>query len=273
MAKSSDIEVSYCGQTTKIVNNESVVLNPNGINSGSLKEPTDEELTALEKRARTVFSFTQMMACPWIAEFSGLPRAGKSECIATITHFLRRHGFTVLSPFEGASQAPDYLKDDLLLYNTWTASYAIRQIIQALRVRNPNKYDVVLIDRGLFDAIAWFHYLEKEKTVKPEVREIMTKYMQIPFWKEYIQRVFLLLCSHEQALKRELNSKLTNKPGTVLSEGRLRDLRKNYCEMQSLYETIFKIDTIETDSATPKAVGFKVISIIFSDIEQRRHYQ
>src|SRR5438445_9618618 len=87
---------------------------------------------------------------PLFIEFAGTPKSGKSSCIDSVVHFFRRMNYVVLAPSEGASRrTPYYLRNDLIAFNTWSASYALTQIMEGLY--HSDRYDVVVLDRGLFD--------------------------------------------------------------------------------------------------------------------------
>lgn len=233
--------------------------------------PTPAKLKALQGRSGEIRDIIGGFGTPWIVEFAGMPRSGKSECIATVVHFLRRNGHPVLAPFEGASQAPEYLKNDLTLYNSWTASYAIRQIIEGSRMRAPSKYDFVLLDRGLFDATAWFHYLEGEegKSLKTKARKVLTEFICLELWRNLVKQVFLFVCTPKTSLQRELASKLTTKEGVVLSEKSLARLRQAYTEAGGCYNKSFDITVIKTDNVPSHAAAYSALCEIFSKIESR----
>lgn len=86
-------------------------------------------------------------------EFAGTPKSGKSTCIGIVHHFFRRVGFKVLAPAEGASKrTPYYLRDNWMAFNTWSASYALMHVLEGRY--GSDRYDLAILDRGLFDALA-----------------------------------------------------------------------------------------------------------------------
>lgn len=237
----------------------------------SVREPSKSDLESLVKRSKKTGNIIGGFSVPWIVEFAGMPRSGKSECIATAAHFLRRTDHPVLAPFEGASQAPEYLKHDLTLYNSWTASYAIRQIIEGSNLRAPSKYDFVLLDRGLLDATAWFHHLEDEKDdpLDEADRKTLTDFICLEHWRRLVSQVFVFLCSPETSLKRELTSKLITKEGLIQNEDTLGRLRQAYSEACDCYSNDFDITVIETDNVTSQAASYTALCEIFTKIESR----
>ena len=119
---------------------------------------------------------------PVFVEFSGTPKSGKSTCIEIVRHFFRRLGYNVLAPAEGASRrTPYYLKDHLMAFNTWSASYALMHILEGLH--GSDSYDLAILDRGLFDALAWFEKLAAGGDISPEVRDQVQNFLQIKAWR------------------------------------------------------------------------------------------
>ena len=83
----------------------------------------------LEKRAQEIRNKIRKKPekLPIFIEFAGSPKSGKTACIEIIRHFLRRNGFRVLTPAEGASKrTPFDLREDWVSLNAWSLCYAIR---------------------------------------------------------------------------------------------------------------------------------------------------
>lgn len=231
----------------------------------------EEQVALLEGRCPSVKRVLEGFASPWVVEFAGLPRAGKSGCIAAAEHLLRRNGISVLTPSEGAGRAPEHLKGDLVAYNAWTALYAIQQILEgsARSGKDPQRrYEAVILDRGLFDATAWLHWFEAKGQLEDESHlKAFTAFLQLRKWSSLVQRVFVFFCSPRVALERELHGKLSTKPGLVVSGDFLAELCAAYeCDC---YEEDFDIATVETDAFTQRSVAFAVAQQIFDRIESR----
>ena len=136
----------------------------------------DDDLRKLRERAEAVLQELggqprvrdQPRVRPVFVEFSGSPKSGKSTCIDIVGHFFRRLGFRILAPTEGASKrTPYYLKNNLVAFNTWSASYALNHIFDGLY--SADRYDISILDRGLFDALVWFELLSTSGDITEEV--------------------------------------------------------------------------------------------------------
>ena len=112
-------------------------------------------------------------------EFAGTPKSGKSSCIEIVRHFFHRVGFRVLAPTEGASRrTPFYLKTNRPAFNTWSACYALTHILEG-KYDIDDKYQIALLDRGLFDALAWFELLRTDGMITGEEADTIQSFLSL----------------------------------------------------------------------------------------------
>ena len=201
---------------------------------------------------------------PIFVEFSGTPKSGKSTCIDIVSHFFRRAGFNVLAPTEGASKrTPYYLRNDLVAFNTWSASYALTHILEGLY--HSDKYHLAILDRGLFDALAWFQLLESSGQITSEVRETIQNFISLEKWRSVIDAVFLFTADPTTSMERENADKLIDEPGRAMNPEFLEDLNRAYSEVRNSYGSEFKItdiDTSKSQDTTARSTAAQVTSSI-----------
>ena len=138
------------------------------------------DLNALRKKANLALDYQKSnpSARPVFVEFSGTPQSGKSTCIDIVSHFFRRVDFNVLAPTEGASKrTPYYLRNGLVAFNTWSASYALTHILEGLH--HSDKYHLAILDRGLFDALVWFQLLKSDGEISPETCKTIQNFISL----------------------------------------------------------------------------------------------
>ena len=207
-------------------------------NVDELREKADKVLSNLKSNppARPVF-----------VEFSGTPKSGKSTCIDIVSHFFRRVGFNVLAPTEGASKrTPYYLRSDLVAFNTWSASYALTHILEGMY--HSDKYHLAILDRGLFDALAWFQLLESNNEISNEVRATIQNFIAIEKWRSVIDAVFLFTADSTTSMERENADKLIDEPGRAMNPEFLNSLNQAYCTVRNAYVDMFRITDINTSN-------------------------
>ena len=205
-------------------------------------------------------------------EFSGTPKSGKSTCIEIVRHFFRRLGYNVLAPAEGASRrTPYYLKDHLMAFNTWSASYALMHILEGLH--GSDSYDLAILDRGLFDALAWFEKLAAGGDITTDVRDQVQDFLQIEAWRSKIDAVLLFTTDAETAMEREKKDKLISVHGKTMNPEFLTELNMAYIEVQHKYSDRFArfepIDTRGSQNTDPGSTAAEVAGIILEVFEKK----
>ena len=221
---------------------------------------------ALRERADLVLDYlkSNLPERPVFVEFSGTPKSGKSTCIDIVSHFFRRVGFNVLAPTEGASKrTPYYLRRDLVAFNAWSASYALTHIIEGLH--HSDRYHLAILDRGLFDALAWFQLLENDGEISIGERETIHNFMLVEKWRSVIDEVFLFTADSATSLERENADKLIDEPGRAMNPDFLDKLNRAYAEVRESYGGDFKITDINTSrdaDTTPRSTAAQVAESI-----------
>ena len=232
---------------------------------------TDRE--QLRQRAESVLSNLNEKPKnrPIIVEFSGTPKSGKSSCIEIVSHFFRRLHYRVLSPSEGASRrTPYHLRADLVDFNTWSASYALTHVLESLH--DPYNYQLVILDRGLFDALAWFQLLANRSEIDQVTCDQVHSFLLIEKWRSVIDEVFLFTADPETSMKRENQNALIDEPGTTMNPTFLQNLNAAYNSVRERYSGDFShfqaIDTSASEKTTPQSTAAQVAGIILDRFER-----
>ena len=202
---------------------------------------------------------------PLFIEFSGTPKSGKSSCIDIVAHFFRRIGYKTLAPTEGASKrTPYYLKDDWVAFNTWSASYALMHVLEGLY--GSDKYDLAILDRGLFDALAWFELLQIRNEITEETRDKIHQFLCIEKWRTAIDMVLLFTADQKTSLDRETKDKLISEEGRAMNPNTIEQLNRAYDAVKERYADQFSgftlIDTSEHHQTTPQSTARQVAGVI-----------
>ena len=205
-------------------------------------------------------------------EFSGTPKSGKSTCIDIVVHFFRRLDYKVLAPTEGASKrTPYYLKQDWMAFNTWSASYALMHVLEGLY--GSDKYDLAILDRGLFDALAWFELLQTSGAISGEDRDHVHNFLRIKKWLSAIDAVLLFKADHKTSMKRENQDKLIDEPGSAMNLVVLQQLNEAYDKVKKEYSADFPkfrtIDTSETFNTTPQSNAAEATKLILEVFQSK----
>ena len=200
---------------------------------------------------------------PLIVEFAGSPKAGKTSNIDIVTHFFKRTNFKTWAPTEGASKrTPYFLRRDLVAFNAWALNYAISEILTAYH--NVEEYDLVVLDRGPFDSLAWMRVLKNDGQLDQDGYDRIEKFARHPKWANLVERVYLFTCSPATSLHREHDAKLIRSDGTAMNEAMLRKLHEQY---ESLGDESISDDTSIRKFSTDDGPGLRgTARAIVSDI-------
>ncbi|MBL7189229.1 MAG: hypothetical protein ISS70_23120 [Phycisphaerae bacterium] len=225
-----------------------------------------------------------------------MPKAGKSSVIETIRHFFShgpkikvettpdehselQNGYKVHSPAEGVSlRTPGYLKRNLLDYNAWAGSYAIQQLIEG---RHDSYHDIVILDRGPWDAGCWLEYVRHHPPEDVEAEQVKTiaDFFQHPLWITQTDLHVILVVSPEEAAERAGRNRLIRHLGPAAMPEMMSEIFEIY---KKRYRFLVKVKAsqcihvgdrsamlIDTSQKKPMAVAVDVIETVF-DVLQRK---
>lgn len=221
------------------------------------------QIEELEKLAAEVLSLKKQLRQrrPIVIEFCGSPKAGKTSCINSLNIFLKRNGFKTAILSEQASFSPISDKHNPV-FNVWTCSSAINEINEKMdKAQHGEEIDVIISDRGIFDALCWFKWLKSQHHMNKKEYKILTEFATLYRWQKNIDLVYVFMVSPEESIKREYANLLTNKRGSIMREDVLEQYLSSVKETMQEYEkdfrAVYKIDTTEKQQ---NDVGYEVTS-------------
>ena len=201
----------------------------------------------LQKKAESVLALKQehRQKRPIVIEFSGSPKAGKTSCINSLELFLKRNGFSVKIVQERANVCPVSDKQSPM-FNLWTACMTLGGLIGTLEDKKSD-VDVLILDRGIFDALCWFEWLSENKKMEESQRKITEQFLLMEELVKCIDIVFAFSVTPQKSIEREFANLLTNKMGSIMNEKVLGEYRRaieNTVENnRSFFHKVFEIDT------------------------------
>lgn len=234
-------------------------------------------IKSLEKLASEVLQLKQEreQRRPLLIEFCGSPKSGKSTTITSLNIFLKRNGFNTVVLTERASICPIENKTHPF-FNIWTMTSAISEIVKNLE-QGKDKIDIIISDRGLFDALCWFEWLNTNPTMSApyldnKTYDALKSFIQMEMWTNYLDLVYVFQVKPETSIIREYAHLLTDKRGSIMRESVLDGFNKAIDRViethQFRFRDIQKIitDTEETNN-DPNAVSYLVTTQILSNLK------
>ena len=166
----------------------------------------------LEAQAERLQSLLQYAPRAFVMEFAGTPKSGKSTSVEAVRHFLSRHGFRVHVLSERAAICPIPMKGHLF-FNTWCACSMLAELLANVETET----DIVIIDRGLFDALVWLTLQQKRGELTENEASTIESFLLLERWRALIDLAVVMSVSAEEALSREENQRITRKAGSIMN--------------------------------------------------------
>jgi predicted NUDIX family phosphoesterase/predicted ATPase len=216
--------------------------------------------------------FKQKGRKPVVIEFAGTPKAGKTTTLSAVQAFLKRCGFKVEVVVERASICPIRDKKHSN-FNIWTASTTLAQILE--KTQTPPRADdpeILILDRGLFDAIAWLAMMERLARIRREERETTERFLLLPDWRKRIAGVVVMTASPSDAMKREQGDlPVEGEGGSIMNEPVLEQFKANTIEACKRLEGQFRIFQVDTSQpgSDKKKTAEKVARIVLDLINEQ----
>ena len=209
---------------------------------------------------------------PIVIEFAGTPKAGKTTTLSAVNAFLKRCGFKVQVVVERASICPIRDKKHSN-FNIWTACTTLAQILEKTQI--PPRVDdpeILILDRGLFDSIAWLEMMERLARIRREEREIAERFLLLPDWRKRISGVVVMTASPAHAMEREQGElPVEGATGSIMNEAVLEQFKANTegaCSRLAKYFRIFEVNT-SLPGSDKKKTAEKVAGIVLDLISEQ----
>ena len=190
---------------------------------------------------------------PFVIEFSGTPRTGKTTTINNLYDFFKKGGFDieVIEEFTTSKYYKEYLKDKLKGMSLGDSNIAILEKVykQLQDALNLNK-DIILIDRTINDRQIWNYrrYITGDMPGE-QYFEARDKYKEIS--KELIDFLLITYADPLTSLKRDYLSSLALEERSFLNEKNIDDYNRCLYDLQELFshsvDSFYLLDTTNMD--------------------------
>ena len=147
-----------------------------------------------------------MRKLPITIEFTGLPNSGKTTLIHNLKTKLELDGLKVKIMQEDAEIAPKQIPKGTFIRNLWITLGQLQSLLEVPYLKED--YDIILIDRGYFDALFWANFLYDRKVASDGETDLLLTIL------DEMEKQFNLLPNHlfvidvsvDESIKRRSNS-------------------------------------------------------------------
>ncbi|MFA4986571.1 MAG: hypothetical protein WC712_08315 [Candidatus Brocadiia bacterium] len=227
-----------------------------------------DRITELESLAAEVLQLRKSARPrrPIVLEICGSPKSGKTSCTSSLKLFLRRNGFSTRVLTERASTCPVKNKFSPL-FNIWTSNSTIAELA-ATFAEHRKSLDVIISDRGLFDALCWYGWLLTHDHMSPIDYEACTRYITTDRLRSMVDLVYILTASPNVSMKREYASLLTRKPGSIMNNRVLSEYNEALTDATKTFSRRFRcVRTIDTSRIAQNDVTYQVTKDVLTNLK------
>lgn len=188
---------------------------------------------------------------PFIIEFTGTPRTGKSSIINVLNDFFKKGGFKVKVMEEYVSSAhykrdilPDHKSLSLVERNLLIASAIETNLMEQIA----GDQDIILADRGLFDRLVWMQRLvNREEYSERDFNLYLDHYL--PLIEGLVNHVVVCYTDPLTAVRRDYHQSISLEPRSFNTEENISEYNESLNQCLALINGFgTKVDTTEISS-------------------------
>lgn len=222
------------------------------------------EITALQLGAQELLPIVRAQARrAYVVEISGTPKAGKSSTISMVDSFLRTCGWRVEVLRETAAACPLPMKGHFF-FNTWTTSQMLSGVLEAIE----RPLDLVIVDRGFFDALVWLELQKRRGQVAPDEASAFSAFVLLDRWRTLVDSSFVMRVSPRVAMQREQHDRLVRRTGSVMNEDALSLFNATLDDCQRQHASSFDLYTIDVDEVGRKDAAVLVTRALLERVRK-----
>lgn len=209
---------------------------------------------------------------PYVIEFTGTPRTGKTTLINNLEDFFKKGGFKV-SVLEEFTTSKKYkkeiypkLKDQYKnIINTEIPKYVLHELIKEMIDSNS---DIIIVDRSLFDRLIWADRLYlKNGFTNEEYEKYKTEY--IPKIKHLIDVIIATYTDPITSIKRDYHANLALEERHFLNIQNIEEYNTSLNNMEKLgLEKKININKIDTTNRSEETISIEIANIILDNMRK-----
>lgn len=202
----------------------------------------------LQAQAREILKVVRRQARrSFFLEVTGTPKAGKTTSISMISSFFKTCGWSVHVLPEQAAKCPLKMKGHFF-FNTWTTCEMLSDFLDLL----DRDHDLVILDRGFFDALVWLELQHGQGQVSPEEYRIFREFVLLDRW-QLTDATAILRVSPATAMVREQDDHLVPRIGTLMHPDALKEFNSALDKSMGIWKagTSSRTSILEVDCELP----------------------
>lgn len=213
-----------------------------------------------------------LLSKPFVIEFCGTPRTGKTTTINNLYDFFKKGGFNVsiIEEFTTSKYYKEQLKKELDKmslgdHNIAIAEYVYKQLLEAI---SPEK-EIILIDRSINDRQIWnYRRRLKGEISDSKYQEIRDKYLNIS--KELIDFLVITYAEPLASLKRDYYSSLALEKRNFLNLDNLNEYNESLKDLEDLFQqSVNNFILLDTTTMNMSDVSIEIAEQIMTAMRKK----
>lgn len=209
---------------------------------------------------------------PYVIEFTGTPRTGKTTLINNLKDFFKKAGYNVklINEFTTSKKYKEEVYPSLINKSYKELNIEIPKYIKAnLEEAIKENPDIIIVDRSLYDRLVWFDRLyQKECLTQDEFDSLFNMYMDI------IEKTTDIIISTYTdpitSLKRDYMNNLSLENRTFLSEENITEYNNALKYMEDkISNNKCNLKSFDTTSKDERIISIEVTKTILDDIKSK----
>jgi len=232
-----------------------------------------DELVKINFRNDEIFKLNSVLCNtrPFVIEFTGTPRTGKTSLINNLYDFFKKKGFSVvvLEEFTTSKKYKEEIFPSLKgkskkIINTEIPKYVYKQLNDAMS----GDYEIILVDRSLFDRLIWADrlYLMDGFSLN-EYNDYIDKYISVI--KNNIDIIIGTYVDSITALRRDYFAHLSLGNRSFLNTSNIDSYNKSFFRMKDLaFREKINFYDFNTFNKSMNDVSFEVVNVLLSHMKE-----
>ncbi|HEY4026504.1 MAG TPA: hypothetical protein VGO86_08730 [Candidatus Dormibacteraeota bacterium] len=186
-------------------------------------------------------------ARPFILEFAGTPRAGKTSALSVLRGQLEAAGYRVGVVGELARLSPVPTKRDPD-FNIWTVTTTVSRMVEAIHAEG----QVILVDRGVLDAMCWMDWHLRSGRLARKEWTAIDRFLLTRSLARMADLVLLMTVTPAQAVARDIASGRDRSGSVIVGQHVLGAFNRSVESVRQRHAgrlPIVHIDTTDLDQA------------------------
>ena len=238
------------------------------------KEEEYSKLIKLHYKKQEIYKMMKVLnnKFTYVIEFTGTPRTGKTTLINNLYDFFKKGKFNtkVLEEFTTSQRYKKEIYPRLKIeYKNVINTEIPKYVLNDLNDTIDKNYDVIIIDRSLFDRMIWMDRLYSKNGVsKEEYDNYMDEY--IPIIKNKIDIIIGLYTDSLTSLRRDYTANASLEKRTFLNEGNINEYNDSLMNIKELSnKENINFYLFDTTNKSERDISFEILDTILTDMRSK----